>query len=121
MINLKYLKEHPNEVFVFGDNVERKGKKGAAILRDEPNSYGFITKRYPSNFDKAFYKPSNYKEVYKEEIKWLIKEITNNPNKIYLISQVGAGLANRYKIFEEIIKPNIKKDLKKFENVRFLW
>ena len=51
----------------------------------------------------------------------LKKVITENPDKTYLISKLGAGLANRYMIFETIIGPNIKKELLHFKNVRFLW
>jgi len=121
VISKEYLQEHPNVIFIFGDNVVRKGKKGGAAFRDEPNSYGFITKRYPSYNDDAFYEPDGYKEVYKKEIRKLIDNIAKNPDKIYLISKVGSGLANRYKIFEEVIEPNMKKDLRDFKNVVFLW
>ncbi|MFW6247318.1 MAG: hypothetical protein ACOC22_04070 [bacterium] len=44
-----------------------------------------------------------------------------NENVIYLISKLGAGLANRYHIFDNIIEPNIKEDLSMFNNKRFLW
>ena len=44
-ITQKYLREHSNEIFVFGDNILRKGHGGAAALRNEPNTYGFITKK----------------------------------------------------------------------------
>jgi len=43
-----YLQTHPEYIFVFGDNLDRKGKGGAAKLRDMPNSLGFITKRHPN-------------------------------------------------------------------------
>lgn len=115
-----HLLRHPDHIFVFGDNLERKGNAGAAKLRNMPNSYGFITKKYPNNFDESFFRPEEYKKVYAQEIKKLTEEIINNPNKIYLISKLGGGLANRFYIFEEVIQPNIRKHLN-FENVRFLW
>ena len=49
------------------------------------------------------------------------KLIESNPDKIYLISKVGAGLANDYGIFEQIIEPAIKPALSVYPNVRFLW
>jgi len=49
------------------------------------------------------------------------KLIESNPDKIYLISKVGAGLANDYGIFEQIIEPTIKPALSVYPNVRFLW
>lgn len=121
MITKQYLRRHPNHVFVFGDNNLRRGKGGAAYLRDELNTYGFITKKKPNNFDSSFYTVDEYIKVYKEEINKLISEIKEYDDRIYLISKLGAGLANKYRIFEEVIEKNIKEDLKNFNNVKFLW
>lgn len=121
IITVEYLRENPTHIFVFGDNLDRKGKGGAAILRDEPNTYGFITKRHPNNGDGSFYRNCDYKNRYEVEIEKLIDTIRRNPDKLFLISKLGAGLANKYGIFEHIISPNIKKDLKEFKNVEFLW
>ena len=119
-LNAQMLTENPSWVFVFGDNTLRRGLGGAAKLRYHPQSYGFITKKYPTYEDSAFYKPEEYKEVYKQELEKLKKEIINNFNKTFLISLLGASLANKYKIFETVIEPSIKKDLD-FPNVKFLW
>ncbi len=91
------------------------------MLRDEPNTYGFITKKYPSNNHDAFFVPKAYKHIYAKEISKLIEVIKSNPDKVYLISKLGAGLANKYKIFERVLNPCIKEDLKEFDNVQFLW
>jgi hypothetical protein len=120
-INKAYLHFHPDEIFVFGDNTLRRGHGGAARLRDEPNTYGFITKRYYTYDDDAYYTPTQYQKVYTYEIALLIAEIKTNPDKTYLISKLGAGLANRHHIFEEIIEPSIKTDLAPYNNVKFLW
>ena len=121
MITRKYLKENPDHIFVFGDNLARRGKGGGAMLRDEPNTYGFITKKFPVYQSWGYYKSAEYPPVYIEEIEKLIKEIEANPDKTYLISKLGAGLANKFKIFDEVIKPRIKKDLQSYSNVKFLW
>ena len=68
IISTKYLRENPNHIFVFGDNKKGNGKKGAAIHRDEPNSMGFITKKYPSYNNDAYYKPREYKVVFDKEL-----------------------------------------------------
>jgi len=120
-ITEKYLNDHPDEIFVFGDNVLRVGKGGAAILRDHPQSYGFITKKKPTNEDNAFYMPMEYVEVYCEEIKKLEEVIKNNKDKTFLISKLGAGLANRFGIWEDVIEHFIKNDLDEYDNVKFLW
>lgn len=116
-----YLKEHPDHVFVFGDNTLRKGTGGAAQLRYVLNTYGFITKKFPDNKDTSFYKPEEYLPIYTNEIEKLKNRIEQNPDLIYLISELGSGLANKYNIFEQIIKPRIKKDFKDYKNVIFLW
>jgi len=116
-----FLRANLDCIFVFGDNLDRQGKGGAAALRDEPNTYGFITKKQPRSSDSAFYHPEEYSPVYKSEVEKLVNIVLENPEKCYLISKLGAGLANRFKIFEEIIEPNLKRDLEKLDNVSFLW
>ena len=36
---VKDLKNNPNKIFVFGDNLKRKGEGGQAIIRGEENAY----------------------------------------------------------------------------------
>ena len=119
-ITKKYLRDNPHHIFVFGDNLLKKGYGGAAALRDEPNTYGFITKKAPNNGEWAFYKPEEYKEVFKNEIEILEAHIKKFPSSLFLISKIGAGLANKYNIWEEVIEPNIQV-LKNYSNVKFLW
>ena len=121
MIDLKYLREHPDHIFVFGDNTLGRGYKGAAALRREPNTYGFVTKKFPSAKNDAFYRPSEYLHVFEREMSKLIKTIVRNPDKTFLVSRLGAGLANRHRIFERVIEPTIKDRLKRYPNVSFLW
>lgn len=45
----------PDSVFVFGDNSLRVGKGGQAVIRDEPNSLGVVTKRRPSMSPASFF------------------------------------------------------------------
>jgi len=120
-IDQQYLREHPNEVFVYGDNLLRIGYGGAAALRDEPNTYGFITKKAPSGNKQDYYKPDEYEPVFYSELDKLIKIIKENPDKTYLISKIGADLANYYGIFEQIIEPKLHILLKNLSNVYFLW
>jgi len=119
MITRKYLRRNPNHIFVFGDNLLRVGKGGAALLRDEQNTYGFITKKEPNNIDSSFYRPNEYKEVFDNELRKLIKKIELYPNRTFLISKLGGGLANKYSIYEKVIKPGLKP-LEKYDNVVFL-
>lgn len=118
-ITKSYLRQNPNHIFVFGDNLQRKGKGGAATLRDEPNTCGFITKKAPNNSSGSFYKPEEYKQKFETELRRLIKHIESNPDKTYLISKLGAGLANKYNIREKVIEPELTR-LEVYDNVVFL-
>ena len=120
IISLHYLRENPDHIFVFGDNTLRRGKKGAAMLRDEPNSWGFITKKRPSYDASAYYKPREYKEVFKREIEKLEIDIIACPHYTFLISKLGAGLANKFKIYEKVIREGLRP-LEKYPNVKFLF
>ncbi|AYG47648.1 hypothetical protein DV532_25465 (plasmid) [Pseudomonas sp. Leaf58] len=53
---IKLVQSRPNEIFVFGDNLRRKGKKiGQAIIRPMPNAFGVPTKREPARYDAAYF------------------------------------------------------------------
>ena len=105
-ITPQWLRQHPEYVFVFGDNLQRWGKGGAAVCRDEPNAYGFITKKAPNNNDSSFYRPDEeYLQIAYDEMIKLTVYIINHPNQTFLVSRLGAGLANRYGIYEKILLP----------------
>lgn len=121
IITENFLNSNPNVYFVFGDNTIRTGYGGAAALRDHPRTYGFITKVFPDNRDSSFYALEEYDKVFFEELQKLKNFIFEHPdNKIY-ISQLGGGLANRYKIWDNIIKDGLEKEFSNNENVVFLW
>lgn len=121
LVTADYLNSHLDHMFVFGDNTQHKGNKGAASLRYLPNTYGFITKKFPCNEPKCFYTYDEYVVIYENEIDKLLRVIESNPQKTYLISKLGSGLANRNFIFESVIEPRIKLDLSGHSNIRFLW
>lgn len=120
IVTKKYLNEHPQAIFVFGDNLTRRGTGGAALLRYEPNTYGFITKKYPSNDDHSFFQPREYKKIFEKELANLIAAVHAHPEFVYLISKLGSGLANKYQIWEKIIQPGLQ-ELKSHKNVQFLF
>jgi hypothetical protein len=94
---------------------------GAAILRYHPHAIGFITKKYPDNKDGSFYKPEEYSPVFFEELKKLKRIIQSKPNKTFYISQLGGGLANKFRIWQKLIRHNLVKELEIFDNVIFCW
>lgn len=120
-ITKEFLRNNPNYIFVFGDNTLRKGKAGAAKLRDEPNTYGFITKKFPSNRDNAFFTIESYKPIFQEELFKLEMEIRKSQGVVWLLSACGSGLANKYKIWENIIHPEFERLERTYQNVRLLF
>jgi hypothetical protein len=48
-------RRHANKLFVFGDNLQRFGMGGQAIIRNEANSFGIATKRLPSMHEGSFF------------------------------------------------------------------
>jgi hypothetical protein len=117
----QFLNNNPDALFVFGDNLIRKGYGGAAALRDHPQAIGFITKKFPDNRDTSFYDPVEYESLFFQELKKLENEIESKPDKMFYISQLGGGLANRYNIWGVLIQPNVVGKLQKFDNVVFCW
>lgn len=120
IVSLHFLRENPDHIFVFGDNTLRRGKKGAAMLRDEPNSYGFVTKKRPSYDPSAYYKPREYRGVFRTEMEKLERDIKLCPHLTFMISKLGAGLANKYGIYEKVIRDGLRT-LEKYDNVVFLF
>lgn len=121
IITKEFLDNNSNAYFVFGDNLERRGYGGAAKLRDHPHAIGFITKKFPDNKDESFYKPEEYTSVFFEELEKLKKIIEKRPTKIFFISQLGGGLANKYFIWQKLVNHNLVRVLESYNNVVFCW
>lgn len=54
-LSVQLLREHPDRIYVFGDNLLRRGRAGQAVIRDEPNAFGVPTKRLPTMATEAFF------------------------------------------------------------------
>jgi len=121
IITHEFLDSNEGAYFIFGDNLVRRGYGGAAKLRDHPHALGFITKKFPDNDDSSFYRPEEYKSVFYEELYKLHTIIKKYPNRIFYVSKLGEGLANRFQIWENLIQKNLLIFLKKFDNVVFCW
>jgi hypothetical protein len=88
-----------DHLFIFGDNDRRFGKKGQAIIRDEPNAAGIPTKKYPSYDASSFYTDSEYEQnVAKiDKAVAIIKyRLINEGYKGIILPEdgLGTGLAN---------------------------
>jgi len=117
----EFLRESPNAYFVFGDNATRQGLGGAAKLRHNPKAIGFITKKAPNNDPRAFFTVEEFIKPFFSQLDALRELIKSNPQNVYYVSKLGAGLANRHNIWEKLIGPNLVQDLEEFDNVVFCW
>lgn len=58
------LRDEPDTIFVFGDNMKRVGMGGQAReMRGEPNAYGIPTKWSPGMSDSDFFCNDDYRFV----------------------------------------------------------
>lgn len=120
-ITEEYLNADPNAFFVYGDNLQRQGNSGSSILRGHPRSIGFVTRKAPQGVSGCTFKPHEYISQFFGSLKQLEEHVGKNPARTFYISKLGAGKANKYYIWELIIKPNLTTELGKYSNVIFCW
>lgn len=56
------VKNNKNTIYVFGDNLDRKGTAGQAVIRNNPNAFGIVTKLRPSNDDNSFMSDDSFED-----------------------------------------------------------
>jgi hypothetical protein len=84
----------PNKIYVFGDNLLRKGKKGQAIIRDLPNAMGVATKRLPTMNTDAFFSDQNDEiETVKQDLREIYKQAQSGKSIVFPEDGLGTGLA----------------------------
>ncbi len=54
-LSVELVRSNSDKIYVFGDNLLRRGKAGQAIIRGEPNAFGVPTKRWPSMLASSFF------------------------------------------------------------------
>lgn len=93
-ITREYVRENRDKLFLFGDNLERRGLGGqAAAMRGEPNAVGIPTKKSPSYRDDAFFSDDEF-EQNKASIDSAFAEITNavtDSIRVIVIPSDGLG------------------------------
>jgi len=62
-ITRRYVRANRDKLFLFGDNLERRGYGGqAAAMRGEPNAVGIPTKKKPSIGPVAFFTDAEFEQ-----------------------------------------------------------
>lgn len=88
------LRKHPDFVFVFGDNLTRTGNGGQAIIRNETNALGLVTKRLPSHTSDAYMTGTDedYHNV-KQSFITINNYLSYGSTLIFPAAGLGTGLA----------------------------
>ena len=93
-ITREYVRENRDKLFLFGDNLERRGCGGqATAMRGEPNAVGIPTKKSPSYRDDAFFSDEEF-EQNKASIDAAFAEIMNavtDSIRVIVIPSDGLG------------------------------
>jgi len=91
------IQDHPDWLFVFGDNLKRSGRAGqAAEARGEPNAVGIATKHAPGIREQDFFTDNDmalWVNAEKETLFKLMKHITSGGVVIWPLDGIGTGLS----------------------------
>ena len=99
-ITRDFVRNHPDFLFAFGDNLVKEGLGGQAReMRGEPNAVGIATKRSPSMNSDAFFSDSDIHNVIvmgaiKDSFRILESHLLSGGVVVIPKNGVGGGLAN---------------------------
>ncbi len=113
------LKNNPNQIYVFGDNMMRCGLGGQAReMRFEPNAIGIPTKWRPSMDGDAFFTDDDFDKVVptiEREFEKLTEAIVSGKNIVIPKDGIGTGLSQLPKRAPKIFK-YIEDGIRKLES-----
>ena len=99
-LSLSLCAQHPDKIFVFGDNMERVGTGGQATIRYAPNAFGVPTKVKPSMTAGSFFNDYNprFNELIDKALNDLWLKLINGIDVVIPVAQdgrcsLGHGLA----------------------------
>lgn len=93
IFSIDICREYPYSIFVFGDNLDRSGRGGQAIIRYEPNAFGVPTKRFATMHDSAFFSDS---ECERQHVLMSLRELwgmAKHRDIVFPSAGLGTGLA----------------------------
>lgn len=91
------LRANPDVLYIFGDNLHRKGLGGQAKeMRGEPNAVGIATKAEPSQLPNSFFSDEDFdlfEKHYFEDIGRILMHLDNDGVVIVPLDGLGTGLS----------------------------
>ena len=116
LYTVELVRNNRNYLFIFGDNDIKRGLGGQAIIRNEKNTIGIPTKKYPSTKAYAYYNDSEYEDncnKIRASINKIVELSSQYDKVIYPSSGVGTGLSKL-----DIVAPRTYKFL--LEQIEYL-
>lgn len=97
VITRQLVRANPGVLFVFGDNVRRRGLKGqAAEMRGEFNAVGVATKWAPDNQQPSFFKDKDEDRIIpimEKDLEPVVQALSLNRIVIWPADGIGTGLS----------------------------
>lgn len=93
-ITRQMLRDEPDKLFVFGDNMERRGLGGQAKeMRGEPNAVGIATKWRPTMDDDAFLSDDDKEQWAEASTGDILKVVEFDGVVVWPTAGIGTGRA----------------------------
>ncbi len=109
VITVEMCKQHPNAIFVFGDNLLQRGKAGQAVIRECSNAFGIPTKRVPSMNKDAFFSDTiDEYAIVKQKLIYLWNNHIEGKEIVLPANKIGSGLA-KLKVYSPKIEALIDR------------
>jgi hypothetical protein len=119
-----YLSQNPNTSFVYGcfEHGYPPPKPGEERLaQHHPHGCVGVQVICGTPDKSVCYQPEAFRGPFFKMLNSLEDLIKGNPQRTFYVARLGSGRANRYKIWETIIRHNLIDTLGEYSNVVFLW
>ena len=95
---------NPNTIYVYGDNLLKRGKAGQAVIRDCPNAFGIPTKRLPATTKVSYFSDTQDEKMVLIETLRILDININGKDMVLPLHGIGTGLAKMPEKSPELFK-----------------